>query len=135
MLRVALCVALGARDRTESRGAHFREDHPRRDDRNCLSRTLATWPNPDDELPTLSYDPLDVMRMEMPPGFRGYGARDHAEHPDSATRQQQIDAVRARLGDTDRFVVQQELMPFAHLLPERYRGRNERLESTEITSV
>ena len=27
MLKVALCVAKGARERTESRGAHYREDY------------------------------------------------------------------------------------------------------------
>ena len=32
MLKLALCVAYGALTRTESRGAHFREDFPRRND-------------------------------------------------------------------------------------------------------
>jgi fumarate reductase flavoprotein subunit len=128
MLKVALCVALGARERRESRGAHYREDHPRRDDLHWLKRTLATWPSAGDELPTLDYEPLDVARMELPPGFRGYGTRDHLEHPDAERRQGEVDAVRARMADADRFAVQRELMPFEHLLPERYRGRNERLE-------
>ena len=43
MLKLALCVAHGALQRTESRGAHFREDFPRRDDATWLKRTLATW--------------------------------------------------------------------------------------------
>lgn len=131
MLRVALCVALGARERTESRGAHFREDHPRRDDRNWLNRTLATWPDPESDLPVLQHDPLDVMGMEMPPGFRGYGVRDHTEHPDAARREQEVSAVRARMADADRFALQHALMPFDHLLPARYRGRNERLAPEE----
>ena len=33
MLKIALCVAKGARDRTESRGAHYREDFLMRDDK------------------------------------------------------------------------------------------------------
>ena len=131
MLRVALCVALGARERTESRGAHFREDYPQRDDRNWLNRTLASWPDADGDLPTLRHDPLDVMSMEMPPGFRGYGARDHAEHPDTERRQAEVAAVEDAQPGADRFTIQHELMPFKHLLPERYRGPNERLESTE----
>ena len=45
MLKLALCVAYGALVRTESRGAHFREDYPRRDDAQWLKRTLATWTN------------------------------------------------------------------------------------------
>ena len=27
------------------------------------------------------------MRMEMPPGWRGYGADDHIPHPQAAARQ------------------------------------------------
>ncbi len=41
MLKLALCVAVGARDRTESRGAHYREDFLKRDDANWLKRTLT----------------------------------------------------------------------------------------------
>src|SRR5207249_7328367 len=77
MLKVALCVAYGALTRTESRGAHFRHDHPRRNDAEWLKRTLATWKNETDTLPTLTWEPLDVMQMELPPGWRGYGARDY----------------------------------------------------------
>mgnify|MGYP005844597689 CR=1 FL=1 len=128
MLKVALCVALGARERTESRGAHFREDHPERNDRDWLKRTLATWKHDDDLLPSLDYEPLDVSTMELPPGFRGYGAKNNIEHPDTAARQQEVDALRERLANAERFELQEALMPFEHLLPERYRGRNERLE-------
>ena len=42
MLKLALTVAHGAQVRTESRGAHFRQDFPRRDDAQWLKRTLAT---------------------------------------------------------------------------------------------
>ena len=65
MLKVALCVAAGALARTESRGAHHRDDFPRRDDAKWLNRTLATWPNEGDTLPTLRYEPLDVMRIPL----------------------------------------------------------------------
>ncbi len=40
-LDVALAVASGALARKESRGAHFREDHPKRDDEKFLHHTLA----------------------------------------------------------------------------------------------
>ena len=73
----------GALTRTESRGAHFREDFPRRDDTTWLKRTLATWRDPSDTLPSLAYEPLDVMTMELPPGWRGYGAKDYVDHPDT----------------------------------------------------
>src|SRR4029077_12952300 len=51
MVKLALCVAYGALTRTESRGAHFRQDYPRRDDVQWLKRTLATWKDPADTLP------------------------------------------------------------------------------------
>lgn len=127
MLKVAACVAAGALARTESRGAHFREDHPRRDDVNWLKRTLARWPAADALLPELTYEPLDVRKMELPPGWRGYGARDYLDHPDTAARQAEVERLRAQHAG-DRFALQEALMPFKHLLPEQYRGRNERVD-------
>ena len=128
MLKVALTVAYGALVRTESRGAHYRQDHPRRDDAAWLRRTLATWKHPDDTLPTLAYEPLDVMKMELPPGWRGYGAKDYLDHPDTAARQAEVAALKARLAGADRHAVQAALLPYAHQLPERLRGRNERID-------
>jgi fumarate reductase flavoprotein subunit len=127
MLRLALTVACGALARTESRGAHFRADYPQRNDRDWLSRTLATWPDPMAELPMLSYEPLDVTTMELPPGWRGYGARNHIDHPDTEPRAQEVAATKERLAAEGRFAVQQALMPYEHLLPESFRGRNERI--------
>lgn len=71
MVKLALCVAYGALTRTESRGAHTREDFPERNDRDWLTRTLATWAEGAD-LPTLNYEPATHV-FEMPPGDRGYG--------------------------------------------------------------
>ncbi len=70
MVRIALSIAYGALKRTESRGSHFREDFPERDDENWLTRTFAFW----DEgatLPRLEYEPVTIT--ELPPGDRGYG--------------------------------------------------------------
>ncbi len=128
MLKVALCVAYGALQRTESRGAHFRDDFPRRNDAEWLSRTLASWRSPDDTLPSLAYEALDVGRMELPPGWRGYGAKDYIEHPDTAARQAEVDRLRAEVGAQGRFAVQQALMAYADKLPECYRGKNERID-------
>jgi len=72
MVKLALCVAQGACVRTESRGAHAREDYPARNDRDWLKRTLATWKE-GETLPTLDYEPVS-QKMEIPPGSRGYGA-------------------------------------------------------------
>jgi fumarate reductase flavoprotein subunit len=126
MLKLALCVAHGALQRTESRGAHYREDHPRRDDAQWLKRTLATWPDEARTLPTLAYEALDVSRMELPPGWRGYGAKDAIAHPATKPREDAIGTIRAALGGADRYTLQRALMPFEHLLPSRYRGRNAR---------
>lgn len=127
MLKIALCVAQGALLRTESRGAHFREDFPQRNDRDWLKRTLATWPAETDELPTIGYEDIDVNAMELPPGFRGYGARNHVDHPDTDSRVKEVEQTVAGLGDADRFQRQEALMEYESLLPGKYRGRNERL--------
>jgi len=126
MIKLALTLACGALARTESRGAHFREDFPRRNDAEWLKRTLARWPGEAEDLPTLSYEDLDVMGMELPPGWRGYGARDEIPHPHTAERQAQVDALRAAHGQ-DRHTLQEHLMPYEDQLPQRYRGRNERV--------
>lgn len=71
MVKLALCAAYAALERTESRGCHAREDYEARNDRDWLKRTLATW----DEgatLPTLNYEPVSPS-FELPPGERGYG--------------------------------------------------------------
>jgi fumarate reductase flavoprotein subunit len=129
MLKLALCVAYGALTRTESRGAHFRKDFPRRDDAQWLKRTLARWANPGDMLPTLTYEPLDVMAMELPPGWRGYGAKDYIDHPDTARRAAEVAALRERMNTSaERFALQHALMPYEHLLPAALRGRNERID-------
>ncbi len=125
MLKVALTVALGALRRTESRGAHFREDFTARNDRDWLNRTLACW-REGASLPELDYEVLDIAHMELPPGFRGYGVKNIVEHPHSALRQVEIDELRA--GHVDRHKLQPALMAFKQLLPKRYRGRNQRLD-------
>ncbi|MDD3352492.1 hypothetical protein [Zoogloea sp.] len=130
MLKLALCVAWGALQRTESRGAHYREDHPRRDDAGWLRRTLACWPDPAGTLPRLDYEALDVSRMELPPGWRGYGARDAIAHPATAARAAEVAAIRAAGAQADRFTIQNALMPWEDLLPAPFRGRNARLGET-----
>ena len=128
MLKLALCVAYGALQRTESRGAHFRTDYPQRDDAAWLKRTLARWPDDTASLPELHYEELSIMKMELPPGWRGYGSKNHIDHPDTSLRSEEVTKITAQHAERgDRFSVQKALLPFEHLLPDRYRGRNERL--------
>lgn len=127
MLKLALCVAKGALDRTESRGAHYREDYPKRDDKNWLKRTLASWKE-GDTMPTLTYENLDIMKMEMPPAFRGYGAKGNIiEHPDSAVRQKQVDEITEKMKKEgkNRYEIQDALMHYE--LQEEFKKPNERV--------
>ncbi len=71
-VKLALMVAYGALNRTESRGSHNREDYPARNDRDWLTRTLAYWKNPGDDLPVLKYESASAD-LSLPPGDRGYG--------------------------------------------------------------
>ncbi len=129
MLRVALSVAYGALNRKESRGAHYREDFPVRNDIEWLNRKIATWKE-GDTLPTLNYEKLDISKMELPPGFRGYGVKNYIENPESAKRQAEVDAIRAKMeaAGADRFAIQDALMPYQDLLPKRLKGKNERVD-------
>jgi len=129
MIKVALTVAYGALLRTESRGAHAREDFPERNDVEWLKRTIMSWSNPEATLPDVSYETIDIATMELPPGFRGYGKNLNIVHPQSEVRQQEVDAIKEKLSSegADRFAIQQALMPFREQLPKKYRGRNERL--------
>jgi fumarate reductase flavoprotein subunit len=130
MLRVALSMALGASLRTESRGAHFRIDYPVRNDKEWCKRTLSTWKNENDTLPTITYQDLDISKMELPPGWRGYGAKNYIDNPETPIRQKQVDEIRAKMEaqGADRFAIQNALMPYQDLLPEDLRGKNERID-------
>jgi fumarate reductase flavoprotein subunit len=126
MLKVALCVAKGARDRTESRGAHYREDYLKRDDKNWLNKSISYWANPNDLEPTLKYEKLDIMKMEMPPAFRGYGRKGQIiENPLSQKRQDEIDNILKENSSDDRYTKQNRLMPYE--LQAKYKAKNERL--------
>jgi len=61
MLELARVITLGALNRNESRGAHYKPDFPERDDENFLKTTIAEYST---EAPVLSYEPVDVSLIE-----------------------------------------------------------------------
>ena len=64
LLDLAEVMAAGALNRTESRGAHSREDFPERNDADWLKHTLA-YKGPGG--PTLKYRPVSITRFEPKP--------------------------------------------------------------------
>jgi len=126
MIKLALCAAKGALERTESRGAHYREDYTKRDDLNWLKRTITTWEDPNATMPTLSYEAIDIESMEIAPAFRGYGRKDSIiENPKSKEREEEIEAIKNANQEADRFEIQEQLMPYE--LPLNYKDKNQRV--------
>ena len=122
--------------RTESRGAHFREDFPRRDDAQWLKRTLATWK---DEARHAADARLRAARRQARWSCRPAGAAtarrttSTIRTPPRAQRRGRRAAQAAeRRATASR--VQQALMPYEHLLPAALRGRNERIDEPLSTS-
>jgi len=67
MLDLARVITLGALNRNESRGAHYKPEFPNRDDENWLKTTIAEYSG---EGPVFSYEPVDVSLI--PPRKRDY---------------------------------------------------------------
>jgi succinate dehydrogenase / fumarate reductase flavoprotein subunit len=62
LIDLAESLVVGAMARTESRGGHFRDDYPTRDDANWLKHTLVR--RSDDGTVTLDYKPVELGRYE-----------------------------------------------------------------------
>ena len=61
MLQLARVITLGALNRDESRGAHYKPDFPDRDDENFLKTTIAEY---SEEGPVFSWEPVDVSLVK-----------------------------------------------------------------------
>ena len=72
MLELARVITLGALNRNESRGAHYKPDFPTRNDEEFLKTTIAEYTA---EGPTLSYEPVDISLLE--PRERNYKKSSH----------------------------------------------------------
>jgi succinate dehydrogenase / fumarate reductase flavoprotein subunit len=69
MLELARVIAIGARRRDESRGAHYKPDFPERDDKKFLKTTIARWSS---DGPSFSEEDVDTTLITPRP--RVYGA-------------------------------------------------------------
>ncbi|MCZ7356530.1 MAG: FAD-binding protein [Candidatus Methanoperedens sp.] len=67
MLDIAEAICIGALARKESRGSHYRLDHPLRDDANWLKHTIVTFTP---EGPGIDYQPVNITMF--PPKPREY---------------------------------------------------------------
>jgi succinate dehydrogenase / fumarate reductase, flavoprotein subunit len=67
MLELARVITLGALNRNESRGAHYKPDFPNRDDENFLKTTIAEYSG---EGPVLSYEAVETSLIK--PRTRDY---------------------------------------------------------------
>jgi len=61
MLELARVITLGALNRNESRGAHYKPEYPDRDDENFMKTTIAEYSG---EGPVFSYDPVDISLIQ-----------------------------------------------------------------------
>jgi len=64
MLELARVITLGALQRNESRGAHYKPAFPERDDANFLKTTKARWSS---DGPELSYEDVDTSQIKPRP--------------------------------------------------------------------
>lgn len=69
MLDLAKVITRGALLRDESRGAHFKQEFPKRDDENWLKTTVATFK---DNQPAFSYEEVDMRHLK--PIHRDYSS-------------------------------------------------------------
>ena len=76
MLALARVITIGALNRNESRGAHYKPDFPERDDANFLKTTMAKFNNIT-FAPEISYQDVDVSLIK--PRIRDYSQKHDVE--------------------------------------------------------
>jgi succinate dehydrogenase/fumarate reductase flavoprotein subunit len=71
LLTFSETIVIGGKERTESRGAHYRTDYTKRDDENWLKHTLI-HKGVEGELPKISYKDVNIDWEKYPPQERKY---------------------------------------------------------------
>ena len=69
MLELAEVITLSAYLRNESRGSHYKEEYPKRDDEHWLKTTIAQY-NPKNKEIDITYEPVDLRHLK--PTMRDY---------------------------------------------------------------
>lgn len=69
MVEIALVITKGALLRDEFRGAHYKPEFPKRDDKNWLKETIATY-NSETGEPDITYGEIDIRHLK--PILRDY---------------------------------------------------------------
>jgi succinate dehydrogenase / fumarate reductase, flavoprotein subunit len=85
MLELARVITLGALNRDESRGAHYKPDFPDRNDEKFLKTTIAEWSA---ESPILSYEAVELGLVE--PRKRDYSSKGKAKAATVAEEAKQV---------------------------------------------
>ncbi|MGD8188741.1 succinate dehydrogenase flavoprotein subunit [Brevibacillus ginsengisoli] len=77
MLALSRVITLGALNRNESRGAHYKPDFPERNDEQFLKTTMAKF-NPNTLAPDIYYEDVDISLI--PPRKRDYSSDKKGGH-------------------------------------------------------
>src|SRR5690606_21283614 len=72
MMQLSRVITIGALNRNESRGAHYKPDFPDRNDEEFLKTTMASY-NPETNTPEFSYEDVDVSLIK--PRKRDYSKK------------------------------------------------------------
>lgn len=84
MLHLARVITLGAYNRNESRGAHYKPEFPERNDEEWLKTTKAKF-NPEKQAPEFSYEEVDISLIK--PRKRDYSKKhDVHEHEEEEAK-------------------------------------------------
>lgn len=80
MLDLAMIMAKGALLRNEMRGAHYKPEFPKRDDKHWLKTTIAAYDPAKDE-PNITYRPVDTRHIDPRGIVRDYTKTEKMQHP------------------------------------------------------